>query len=254
MAVAGIISVAGIAYAASPNDVHFSVRNTANNGDVTVNIGPLAGGAHSVFGVDGSTELPVAMALGDGLSSDGAQILVNNVSQSHITGLSDALDTIRLQIGANNDLIVSADSDILSLANIIAALPHPSWTEASTTAMDYIANKPDLGISYEGATKRINSFPEFKSSTVASGVAVFQLTVEGTATGTPIFPDGIEADSVNAFVSDATASYQMSYAFSNSNKTLTVTANKLTTANILSGLLGQTAANGSVVKLQVWGY
>jgi hypothetical protein len=46
----------------------------------------------------------------------------------------------------------------------------------------------------------------------------------------------------------------MSYAFSNGDKTLTVTANKLTTANILTGILGQAAANGAVVKLQVWGY
>lgn len=107
---------------------------------------------------------------------------------------------------------------------------------------------------YEGTTQRTGTFPIFKSVTVSGGTAVFNLTSDGTSGGTALFPNGVIADSVNATVSDATASYQMSWAFSNSNKTLTVTANKLTTANILTGVLGQATANGSVVKLSVWGY
>lgn len=107
---------------------------------------------------------------------------------------------------------------------------------------------------YEGTTLRGNAFPIFKDATVSSGVAIFYLTVDGTSTGAALFPNGIIADSVSLTVNDATASYQMSYAFTNSNKTLTVTTNKLTTANILTGLLGQSAANGAVVRLQVYGY
>lgn len=109
-------------------------------------------------------------------------------------------------------------------------------------------------VAYEGTTSRANPIAVFKSATVSSGVAVFNLTTDGTSGGTSLFPNGVIQDSVNVFVSDATASYQMSYAFSNSNKTLTVTANKLTTANILTGLLGQAAATGAVVRLQVYGY
>lgn len=107
---------------------------------------------------------------------------------------------------------------------------------------------------YEGTTLRANAFPIFAHATVASGVAVFNLTSDGTSGGTALFSNGIIQDSINLFVSDATASYQMSFALTNSNKTLTVTTNKLTTANILSGILGQAAANGAVVKLQIWGY
>ena len=107
---------------------------------------------------------------------------------------------------------------------------------------------------YEGTTQRVHSFPIFKSATVASGTVVFNLTSDGTSTGTALFPNGTIADSVNLTVNDATAAYQMSWVFSNSNKTLTVTANKLTTANLLTGILGQTQANSAVVKLQVWGY
>lgn len=109
-------------------------------------------------------------------------------------------------------------------------------------------------IAYEGTTARSAAFPIFKSVTVGSGVAVFYLTADGTSTGTTLFPNGVIADSVNVTVSDATASYQMAWAFTNSNKTLTVTSNKLTTANILTGVLGQATANGSTVKLQIWGY
>lgn len=110
------------------------------------------------------------------------------------------------------------------------------------------------GIAYEGTTQRTGAFPIFKSATVSSGSAVFHLTDDGLSTGSTLCPNGVVQDSVNAFVSDASASYQMAYAFSNADKTVTVTTNKLTTANILTGVLGQTAGNGSVVKLSVWCY
>lgn len=129
-------------------------------------------------------------------------------------------------------------------------------TVATSGSYNDLSNKPTIPTvqAYEGVNARANAFPFFGDATVASGVAVFQLTTNGISTGTAIFPNGVIADSVNVFVSDATASYQMSVAFSNGNKTITVTTNKLTTANILTGLLGQTAANGAVVKLQIYGY
>lgn len=129
-------------------------------------------------------------------------------------------------------------------------------TVATTGAYSDLTGKPTVPTvqAYEGTTQRLNAFYIFKDATVASGVAVFNLTSDGTSGGTALFSSGVIADSVNVTVSDATASYQMSWAWSNSNKTLTVTANKLTTANILTGLLGQAAANGAVVKLQVMGY
>lgn len=146
------------------------------------------------------------------------------------------------------------------------------WTEVSTSSLAYVKNKPSfstvatsgsysdlsnkpvLGTAYEGTTTRVNAFPLFKSATVGATTAVFNLTTDGTSGGTAIFPNGVIQDSVQLIVSDATASYQMSYAFSNVNKTLTVTANKLTTANILTGVLGQASAAGAVVKLTVYGY
>lgn len=131
------------------------------------------------------------------------------------------------------------------------------WSQASSGATDYVKNKPSIPVAqqaYEGTTLRGGAFPIILSATVSSGVAVFNLTTNGLAGGTAIFSNGVIQDSINLYVNDATAAYQMGFVFSNANKTVTITANKLTTANILSGILGQAQANGSVIKLQIWGY
>lgn len=117
-----------------------------------------------------------------------------------------------------------------------------------------LATTPLASTCYEGTTARTNCLSVFKNATVASGVAVFHLTADGTSGGTALFPNGIIQDSIDVEVNDAAASYQMSYALSNGNKTVTVTANRMTTANILTGILGQAQANGAVVRLVARGY
>lgn len=124
---------------------------------------------------------------------------------------------------------------------------------ADKSKLDSIATS-SIGKVYEGTTLRTGSFRIYKNATVASGVATFHLTADGNSGGTALFPNGVIQDSIDVEVNDASASYQMSYALSNGNKTITVTANKLTTANILTGILGQAQANGSVVRLVVEGY
>lgn len=164
-------------------------------------------------------------------------------------------------------------TDLAGKPTIPAAQVNSDWNALSGSAQ--ILNKPSLATvavsgnysdlsgkptipaaqqAYEGTTLRTNSFPVFMDASVSSGTAVFNLTTNGISTGTAIFPNGVIQDSLNLFVSDATAAYQMSSVFSNSNKTITVTANKLTTASLLTGILGQAPANGAVVKLQIWGY
>lgn len=129
-------------------------------------------------------------------------------------------------------------------------------TVAGTGAYSDLTGKPSIPTVqvYDGTTQRAGAFCAIKSATVSSGVVVFNITSDGTSGGTALFPNGPIMDSIQLSVNDATAAYQMSWAWSNSNKTLTVTANKLTTANILTGILGQTNANSSVVKLSVYGY
>lgn len=106
---------------------------------------------------------------------------------------------------------------------------------------------------YAGAVQKTQPIVVTKSATVSSGTAVFHFTSDGTSTGTTLFPNGPDLNSIVPYVNDASASYQFGWVWTNSNKTLTITTNKLTTANILSGILGQTAANGSACTVTVWG-
>lgn len=126
-------------------------------------------------------------------------------------------------------------------------------TVATSGSYIDLTNKPSVDKVYSGTALKSNPVLYCNSATVASGIAVFYLTADGTSTGTALFPNGPITTSLNCFVSDSAASYQMAGVWSNSNKTLTVTTNKLGTANILTGILGQAAGNGAVVNVQVWG-
>jgi hypothetical protein len=125
---------------------------------------------------------------------------------------------------------------------------------ATTSSYTDLTNKPTIGRAYEGTTQRTSAFPIFKSATVSSGVAAVHLTADGTSGGTALCTNGVIKDSLTVNFNDSTNSFQWGWAWSNSDKTLTVTANRYTTANILSGILGQTAANGSVAYISVWCY
>lgn len=124
---------------------------------------------------------------------------------------------------------------------------------ATTSSYTDLTNKPTIGKAYEGTTLRTGAFPLFLSATVSSGTAVVHLTDTGLSGGNALCGTVIQ-DSVSVIFNDSGSSFQQSWAWSNSNKTLTVTANKFTTANILSGILGQAAANASVAKITVWCY
>lgn len=173
-------------------------------------------------------------------------------SKSFTSTLKTKLDGISTAATAN-------DTD----ANLKARANHTGTQAASTitglsavaTTGDFndLSNKPVVTKVYSGTT--LKSAPVFytNSATVSSGVVVFHITDTGLSGGNALFPNGPITTSLNAFVSDSAASYQMAGAWSNSNKTLTITTNKLGTANILTGILGQVAGNGSVVNVQVWG-
>lgn len=170
---------------------------------------------------------------------------------------SDWNASVGLGVVLNKPSIPAAQvqSDWTASSGIGVILHKPSLaTVATSGAYSDLSGVPVIDKIYEGTSLRSGAVGIFKSATVSSGVAVFNLTTDGTSTGAALFPNGVIADSISTIVNDATASYQMSWAFSNSNKTLTVTANKLSTANILTGVLGQAAANSAVVKLSIWGY
>lgn len=176
-----------------------------------------------------------------------------NGLNSTVSSLSSSLSALSASSGLSLNGIKAFMSDQATTSQLIATSTYNGFmSSAMVTKLNSLSATTSLA--YEGTTARLNSFPIFKSATVGSGVAVFNLTADGTSGGTALCTNGVIQDSVNAVANDATASYQWSYAFSNSNKTVTITVNKLTTANILTGLLGQSAANGAVVKMSVYCY
>lgn len=104
---------------------------------------------------------------------------------------------------------------------------------------------------YSGGTLKTGAKVISKHATASSGTAVFYLTDSELVGGNALCPNQVWEDSIQVYVNNAAASYQWSEAVTNSNKTLTVTINKLTTANILSGILGQAVVNSEVVRLTV---
>lgn len=181
----------------------------------------------------------------------------NLESRANHTGTQSA-DTIT--DGSSNKVFTDAMSTKLSGiatgatanssdATLFARANH-TGTQAESTVVNLTTDLSNRPIYYLGATQKSNVKVIEKHATVSSGTAVFYLTSDETISGSGLCTN-IYDDSVNLFVNDATASYQMSYVVTNSNKTLTVTANKLGTANILTGILGQVAANTAVVRLQL---
>lgn len=157
----------------------------------------------------------------------------------------------------------SSDATLLNRANhtgtesadvITDGSTNKAYTATEKTKLAGISAGATVNLVYDGTTSRAAPIIIYKTATVASGVATFQLTSDNTSTGPAIFPNAPILASVSPVVNDASASYQFGWAFSNSNKTLTITTNKLSTANILTGVLGQSAANGAVVNLTISGY
>lgn len=112
---------------------------------------------------------------------------------------------------------------------------------------------PATPFAYENTTQRLNPIIINKTATVAGGVgnAVSNLTNDGTSTGTALCPNGVMLSSPNLSVNDATAPYQFSWAWSNSNKTFTVLAQKASGLAVLTfTLLGLPAPvpNGAVIN------
>lgn len=225
--------------------------------------------------------------VGIGTSNPTVPLQVNGATESLSIGICGAPNAgIALDMSACNSAMVvpsgntaqrtaptfgsvrwNTDNSAMEVANgsswsaLPAAQIQSNWNEANSSFLDYIQNKPSIvNYAYDNTTKYSNVILLSGNISVSSGVAATNLTIDGTSGGVPICPTGVISDSVNASINDATAIYPVSFAFSNSNKTLTFTVNKASPTGLISllglNLLGApiAAANGVNVKYQLQCY
>lgn len=137
-----------------------------------------------------------------------------------------------------------------SLSNSLSRANH-TGSQAESTVTNLTTDLSNRVTAYSGSTQKANAKILSKHATASSGTVVFYLTDNELVGGNALCPNMVWEDSIQIYVNNAAASYQWSEAVTNSNKTLTVTINKLTTSNILTGILGQAAVNAEVVRLTV---
>lgn len=229
---------------------------TATDARIDTKITALIGTAPSTLDTLG--ELAAAMAADETAASALATAVGNKVDKvtGKVLSANDYTTTEKNKLatitGTN-----TGDQDLSGKVDKVSGkgLSTNDYDAAAVSKLSGMASGANVNVSaVQGTTVRAGAFPVFKSATVASGVAVFHFTDNGLSTGNALFQTGPIVESVNPIVNDATASYQMGWAWSNSNKTLTVTTNNFTTSNILTGILGQAAANGKAVNVTVYGY
>lgn len=228
--------LAGISAGASSNDTDVNLKDRANH------TGTQAASTISDFASVTDSRIDTKIAA-----------LVNSAP-----GALDTLGEIATALAADESAAAALATTVGNKVDKVSGkgLSTNDFTGTLKTKLDGIEDGAQKRKAVAGITLTNGVFPVFKNVSVSSaGSAVFHLTDDGLSTGSPLFAvGGPLLDSLNVWVNDATAAFQWSAVFSNSNKTLTVTINKLTTANILSGILGQTGAPVStVVRMSIWG-
>lgn len=182
--------------------------------------------------------------------------LIDAAINNLINGAPGTLDTL----GEIADRLAN-DSD--AVAAIVSSLNDKvdKITGKGLSQNDYSnAEKAKVGKAVVGTSVKNSAFPIFKSATVSDGNLVVHLTDDGLSTGNALFPNGnVYLDSLNYTTQDSSVVLAPGVpVLSNSNKTITIPMNRSSSTGILT-LLGiavlsvPAAANGSVVKLTVWG-
>lgn len=207
-------------------------------------------GANWLVGNDGNALMPIRYLFGSGInvsSADGngcrtISVSGGSVAWGDVTG-KPSFATVATS-GAYNDLTGKP----------------PLATVATTGNYSDLIGKPALARAYEGSTNRGTPTVIAVQGTVSGGTAVFHLTTDGTSGGTAIFGTGPIKSAFQPVVNDSANLYPMSWAWSNSDKTVTVTVNRSTPTGVIAllgiNILGAptTAANGTTIQATVFGY
>lgn len=164
-------------------------------------------------------------------------LTIGSASSTYLTQ-SNAASTYATQSSVSEKFTIPTGSatQFLNGTGVPTNWVNADWNAASGSAL--ILNKPTISVNqaYENTTQRLNPILINKTVAVAGGAgnAIFNLTNDGTSTGTALCPNGVMLNSPNLSVNDATAPYQFSWAWSNSNKTMTVLAQKASGLAVLT--------------------
>lgn len=168
---------------------------------------------------------------------------IGTIDEAKITNLSSDLSTINSTLSSLSSIpsTVSANSASIGTLNAFKT------AYASSSPVSYYLNN----VATTSPMKRL-----LFNGTTTGGVTTFYLTNDGTSSGTALCPIGI--DQVNVVANDPNNTLGIGWAMTNSNKTMTVTANarSFTTTTILGiSVLGSSAlaaaANGTAIMASV---
>lgn len=205
--------------------------------------------------------------------TDGIQFVFDdtnhNVSIGHIvtdqvTGLNDYMAGVNTRLDGDDTSFSTLNSSLTSLTTTVS-----SNTSAISTANGNITTVSDslnlfkAGLAsttrekvYYNDVATTSSKHLLYNGTTTSGTTIFYLTADGTSSGAALCPNTIAQ--VNVIANDPNNTFGLGWALTNSNKTLTITANARSfTATTILGIsvLGSStlaaAANGTAIMASV---
>jgi hypothetical protein len=176
-------------------------------------------------------------------------------TETDVDGIITAQDILLNTVDGIYYLCTSYDPDNAntSLAWQRIGILSPTELGGLTTVLASALTSPQI---VSGTTIKTSAFPIFNAVTVVSGNAVIYLTDDSTSTGTALFPNGPDLNTINVQALDGSTPLTAGTpVLSNSNKTLTIPINRSAGLSVLGlTVLGlPTAANGAVAYISIWG-
>lgn len=132
------------------------------------------------------------------LSNLDKEIELHDIPESEITGLTTDLSGLTSSVSSNTSSISSLSSSIATLNTKLATSTYYNDIATSSKTLMY-------------------------NGTTSGGTVTFYLTTDGTSSGTALCPGSI--GQVNVVANDPSNNFGLGWTLTNSNKTMTVTAN-----------------------------
>lgn len=247
-----LVGFTGVSYvSAAAYDYHFSAQDSMDSPTV-VDAAPSAY-MTSFLAHDHTNNAP-AFYYTDGVQfvfdDINHNVSIGTIQTSQVAGLDAALTGYTSRLDGD-------DTTLTSQASTLSTLSSTQSSQASS-----ISTFNAFKNAYSGAnpiTFYVNNATTTAmkrllfNGTTTSGITTFYLTTDGTSSGTALCPTAI--GHVNVIANDPSNTFGIGWALTNSNKTLTVTANtrSFTTTTILGiSVLGSSALASATNGTSIW--